>query len=201
MRTNYILIDHENVQPDIVPALKQPGCKVIVFVGANQTKLSFETAAALQHLGEAASYVKITGNGPNALDLHIAFHIGQISQRDPASFFHIISKDKGFDPLVKHLKSRKILAMRSASIAEIPLLQAAASTDKQAIVVARLRSMGASKPTRLKTLTSTVHALFLKQLPEPEVAALVKGLAEGGFIKFNDTQVVYSLPKAAAADA
>ena len=64
----------------------------------------------MQRLGENAEYVKMGGNGSNALDFHIAFYIGQLAERGPNAYFHIISKDSGFDPLIKHLKTRKVFA-------------------------------------------------------------------------------------------
>ena len=112
MKTNYILIDLENVQPNNLEILKGHDFKVIVFVGANQTKISFDLAIAMQSLGSTAEYIKIDGNGPNALDFHIAFYIGQISAIDNNCYFHIISKDSGFDPLIRHLKSKKIYAQK-----------------------------------------------------------------------------------------
>ena len=39
MRTNYVLIDFENVQPESLVGLQQDHFKVLVFVGANQTKV------------------------------------------------------------------------------------------------------------------------------------------------------------------
>ena len=82
MRTN-VLIDYENVQSEDLSALKQDNFRIIVFVGARQTKIPFETAVALQQLGSNAEYVKISGSGPNALDFHIAFYIGQLAEKDP----------------------------------------------------------------------------------------------------------------------
>ena len=203
MRTNYVLIDHENVQPTILPMLKHLGCKVMVFVGANQTKMPFETAASLQELGSDACYVKITGSGPNALDLHIAFYIGELARQNPGSFFHIISRDMGFDPLVEHLKSRKIFAVRSCSIAEMPLLKTATppstTADKQAAVVARLRVMDTARPGSMKTLLGTIHALFQEQLPEAETAALAQNLIKSGIVKIEGTRLVYSLSEQAGS--
>jgi len=98
-----------------------------VFVGAGQAKLSSELAIQMQGMRERADYVRISGNGPNALDFHIAFYIGQLSGTDPRGFFHIISRDTGFDPLVEHLKARKILACRSTAIAAMPLFKSAAA--------------------------------------------------------------------------
>jgi hypothetical protein len=59
LRTNYVLIDYENVQPDGLSVLDQDHFKVLVFVGANQTKVTFESAAALQRMGSKAEYIKI----------------------------------------------------------------------------------------------------------------------------------------------
>ena len=125
MRTNYVLIDYENVQPEGLSILDIEHFKVIVFVGASQTKLSFETASALQRMGSKAEYIKIAGSGSNALDFHIAFYIGQLATQDPTAYFHIISKDTGFDPLIQHLKTKKIFAARSRDVSEIPLVKVA----------------------------------------------------------------------------
>lgn len=78
MRINYVLIDYENVQPGSLAGLDAEHFRVLVFVGANQTKLAFDTAAALQRLGPRAEYVRIAGNGPNALDFHIASTSGNL---------------------------------------------------------------------------------------------------------------------------
>jgi PIN domain len=197
MRTNYILIDYENVQPSSLAGLDAEHFRVIVFVGASQSKLTYQTAAALQRLGPRAEYVKIAGNGSNALDFHIAFHIGHLAAQDSTAFFHIISKDTGFDPLIQHLKERKVFASRSRDVSEIPLLKAANSKtmiEKIDVVVANLQQRGASMPRTLKTLTSTINSLFQKQLTEETLTALLKGLQTKGLITVKDTKVTYALP-------
>jgi hypothetical protein len=73
VRINYVLIDYENVRPTALTVFEKEHFKVIVFVGASQSKVAFDVAAQLQYLGPNASYVKIAGNGPNALDFHIAY--------------------------------------------------------------------------------------------------------------------------------
>ena len=108
MPTNYVLIDFENVQPKNLEILKNHPFKIFVFVGANQTKVSFDLATAMQGFGEDAQYIKISGNGQNSLDFHIAYYIGQLSLKDPEGHFYIISKDTGFDPLIEHLRTKKI---------------------------------------------------------------------------------------------
>ena len=197
MRTNYVLIDYENVQPEALSVLDEEHFKVLVFVGASQTKLSFDAAAALQRMGNRAEYIKISGNGSNALDFHIAFYIGQLASSDPTAYFQIISKDTGFDPLIQHLKSKKLFAARSRDVSEIPLVKVVntkSPTEKIAVIVANLQQRGTSKPRTVKTLLSTVSSIFQKQLSEQELAELLKDLEEKSYVTVNDTKVSYSLP-------
>jgi PIN domain len=197
MRTNYVLIDYENVQPAALAVLDQDYFKTIVFVGASQVKLSFEVASAIQRMGDKASYVKISGNGPNALDFHIAFYIGQIAVNEPTAYFHIISKDAGFDPLIAHLKTKKILAARSKDITEIPLVKAINSktpAQKQAVILDNLQHRGASRPRTIDALSTTINSLFQKSLPEDELALLLARLADQGYITVTDSKVSYALP-------
>ena len=97
---NYVLIDFENVQPNNLEILKKHPFTIFVFVGENQAKIPFGTAKALQEFGKEAKYIKISGNGPNALDFHIACYLGQLSSQDNGGYYYIVSKDKGFDPLI-----------------------------------------------------------------------------------------------------
>jgi len=48
MRTHYVLIDDESVQASSLAGLDVEHFRVIVFVGASQNKLTFDTAAAVQ---------------------------------------------------------------------------------------------------------------------------------------------------------
>ena len=198
LRTNYILIDYENVQPSALSVLEKEHFKVVVFVGANQAKVAFDVAAQLQRLGPSASYVKISGNGPNALDFHIAYYIGHLAAAEPDAYFHIISKDTGFDPLISHLKSKKIFACRSKDIGDMPIVKAANSKtqpEKLAVIVTNLKQRGASKPRTVKTLSSTISSLFQKALAEDELGTLLKALEKQGYVAVSGTKVAYSLPE------
>lgn len=197
MRTNYVLIDYESVQPEDLSALKQDHFRVIVFVGAHQNKVTFETASALQQMGANAAYVKVSGSGPNALDFHIAFYIGQLAVKEPEAFFHIVSKDTGYDPLITHLKTRKLRALRVKEIGDIPLLKASSTKStpgRTGLIVDDLRRRGAAKPRTVATLTSTINALFLKQLSPDEIGALMKELQEHGYVSVSGNKVSYNLP-------
>jgi hypothetical protein len=197
VKKNYVLIDYENVQPDAMAALDRECFSVIVFVGANQAKVSYEVASVLQRMGERAAYIKIEGNGSNALDFHIAYYIGQLAAKEPAAYFHIVSKDTGFDPLIQHLKSKKISSGRCKSISDIPLLKiesASTPSERVAAVVANLRQRGTSKPRTVRTLNSTINALFHKSLPEAEIGLIIAELTKAGIIQVQQTKVSYTLP-------
>jgi len=140
MRTNYVLIDYENVQPEGLSMLDAEHFKVVVFIGANQKKLNVTFVAAVQRLGSRGEYVQISGSGSNALDFHIAYYIGKFAAADSAAFFHVISKDTGFDPLLRHLKDQKISAARAASIHEIKIVKVAAA--KPADLIQKLAAKG-----------------------------------------------------------
>jgi hypothetical protein len=197
LRTHYILIDYENVQPEALSALNVEHFKVVVFVGASQTKVTLDVAAALQRMGNKAEYIKISGNGPNALDFHIAFYIGQFATQDPTAYFHIISKDTGFDPLIQHLKIKKVVATRSRDVSDISLVKVAhtkSPAEKFVVIVADLKRRGVAKPRTVKTLLSTISSIFQKQLPEEEPAALLKELQAKGLVTVNGTKISYALP-------
>jgi PIN domain len=196
MRTNYVLIDFENVQPDTLEQLDHGHFKLLVFVGASQGKLSFDFAASLQRLGDRAEYIKICATGSNALDFHIAYYIGRLAAADPTAYFHIISKDTGFDPLIQHLRARKIFVGRAKALSDIPLVKVSNSkspAQRIEVVLGKLQQLKASKPRTVKTLGSTIAAIFQKQLSENEVSGLIDELATKGYLTVSGTKVTYAL--------
>ncbi|MEY3123205.1 MAG: hypothetical protein RI993_2030 [Pseudomonadota bacterium] len=196
-RTNFVLVDFENVQPKDIGLLKDGPFKVKVFLGPNQSKIPVALAAGLQSLGESAEYIILETAGNNALDFHIAYCIGVLSTVEPTAFFHIISKDSGFDPLLKYLKGKKIFAQRSTCIADIPYFKPSLPVAPEAqveAVIADLVRRKASKPRTQKTLLSTLHALFKKELSEQQLAALFAALCKRGIVKVEGTKVSYVLP-------
>ena len=130
MSTPFYLIDFENVQPKALGRLKPGAARIKVFLGAHQTKLMLELVQALQPFGNDAEYIQITGSGPDAVDFHIAFYIGRLALSEPGATFNIISKDRGFDPLVKHLHTLGIGCERHAEIPTMAVASAAAVPPK-----------------------------------------------------------------------
>ncbi|AEG92416.1 PIN domain-containing protein [Ramlibacter tataouinensis] len=195
MRPNIVLIDYESVQPESLAALAADHFSAKIFVGATQSKLPFELVTAIQQLGDRAEYIKISGVGRNALDFHIAYYIGRIASHEPEAFFHIISKDTGFDPLIQHLKDNMIFCGRWETIDDIPLVKAAQvkSPEERAILfLSRLLQPNATKPQTEKALRSAISAHFQKQLTEEEVSAVIAALQRPGHLKVADGKVEYA---------
>ena len=119
MKPLYVLIDFENVQPKVLDRLRPGAFRVKVFLGQHQSKLMLDLVQRLQPFGSDAEYIQIQGSGPDAVDFHIAFYVGRIAAAEPAAAFIIVSKDKGFDPLIKHLLLQGIECRRMAELPDL----------------------------------------------------------------------------------
>lgn len=197
MPTNYVLIDFENIQPRNLELLKKHNFKVVVFVGANQAKVPLDMAVAMQQFGESAQYIQASGSGKNALDFHIAYYIGEFLAKEPKAHFHIITRDTGFDVLIKHLKSRGFRVQRQSDLAEIPIVRmSVASTMEEMLeaIVKNLAGRGQSRPRKVQTLSNTIGSLFTEQLTDNQLASLMKALEERDYIKVRDGNISYQLP-------
>lgn len=220
MRVNYVFIDYENVQATSLRLLQPEHFKLRVFLGPNNTKLPTELVTAIHRLYDRAEYIQMDTAGTNALDFHITYYLGLLSAADPTGYYHIISKDKGFDPLIKHLKSKGITVVRSESIEQMPCFKPASPvpTPSQTLapvqvapakpdakpsdglitlVVADLVARKASKPRTIKTLKNTIHAKVGKERALSEIEQIYTALRQRGYVKEAGTKVSYSLPQGA----
>ncbi len=195
MKTQVILVDWDNVQPELLPALNLEGIRVLVFIGPHQNKLPFAMVQAVQKLGERAQYVQVSKQGNDALDMHIAFYIGKLAVELQDAYFHVIAKDRDYDPLVAHLKALKIGAAKWPDLASIPVLKrAAASTVKEKIEAIKdwLLERKANRPKTLKTLTNSLKtSAFAGRLDDQEIESLITALNEKGLISVEGQKVVY----------
>jgi hypothetical protein len=195
MKTQVILVDWENVQPELLPALNLEGTLVLVFIGPHHHKLPFPLVQAVQKLGERAQYVQVSKQGSDALDMHIAFYIGKLAAELTDAYFHIIAKDRDYDPLVAHLKSLKIGADRWPDLASIPVLRrAAATTLKDQIKATKdwLAERKANCPKTLKTLTNSLKtSAFAGRLDDNEIGQLLDALKAQQIIAVQGQKIEY----------
>jgi len=71
-------------------------------------------------------------------------------------------------------------------------------TEKFPLVVDDLRKRGAARPRTLKTLASTIAALFQRKLSENEVSSLIERLQAQGVVVVSGTKVSYEIPEKSA---
>lgn len=214
MDTHYVLIDFENVHVKSLALLQGKQFKPRVFLGPSNTKLPVDLVVAMQLLGDRAQYIQLEASGTNALDFHIAYYLGRLALQEPAATFHIISKDKGFDPLIKHLKTQGIQASRSVSIETMPNFRKAAkptplpiktatptTTTKidsslLKVVVKDLERRKAARPASTKTLLNTIHATIGKSHSALMAESIYLKLREQGWVQEKGDKVSYALPNA-----
>jgi len=118
MTRKLLLVDLENKHKVDLSPLDE-SFRVIIFVGANQNPPRASKKPATAHRFSRVDFLKISGAGKNALDFHIAFELGRTFEAAPDTECFVLSGDKGFDPLLRHLKSNGMACRRVESIAEI----------------------------------------------------------------------------------
>jgi hypothetical protein len=204
LKNNYVLIDYENVRVSSLALLKAECFRVWVFLGPKNTKLDTPLVLSMQEFGDRAVYIPLKLGGPNALDFHIAYHLGALANADPTGLFHIISEDKGFDPLIHHLKTKKISVARSTSIEAMPCFRpkqkegdsGAKLTAEELLnaVIVDLVKRKTAKPRTSKKLLSTIQARCGTDVPASKIEAIYETLVNKGYVKIDGVKVAYSLP-------
>jgi hypothetical protein len=137
MTESVLLVDYENIGKIDLAAIPD-GVRVPFFFGASQRTVPTEFLKAALRLGERFVPIDIEGQGKNALDFHIAFYLGEYLARAPDTACVILSKDKGFDPLVRHLSRRGFDVRRANSMGEaLPSRGGSAAPARSAAASAR----------------------------------------------------------------
>jgi len=195
MNEHYILLDYENVQIRNLSVLhKVPDLafQIIVFVGDKQSKIPIELVLSMQSFGAKAEYIQITGSGRNALDFHIAYYLGVLTERNPKGIFHVISKDTGYDQLIKHLQEKKIRVARRRDLFDIPCLSYKKPEGEQlSAIVKTLSAKGNSRPRKVETLKNFIKSAFGNNLEAERISDLVRDLEEQKYITLKQENVTY----------
>ncbi len=182
-----LLVDFENVQT-IDVQLIPPDYRIAIFYGANQKSASLDLTTRLQDLGSRVQWHRVTGSGKNALDFHLAFHIGRVLERKEASEFIILAKDTGYDPLVKHIGSLGVPCKRVAAVGDIhntlvtpdrqpakpaPMASLPASEELERVKANLSKMQKNKRPRKRATLSKHVSTLFGNKLAKAELTALI----------------------------
>ena len=100
---NHVFVDFENGQKINLALVGNKAVSLVLLIGMKQ-KVSGELVERLMEYAASVQLIRLTLTGRNALDFTLAYYVGRAVLSDPTGYFHIISKDTGYDPLVEHLK-------------------------------------------------------------------------------------------------
>jgi hypothetical protein len=167
-----LLVDFENVhQVDLAHLDEQ--FHVIIFVGLAQKNIPIEMVVAAQQLGSRVEWQRVEGSGNNALDFYIACHLGRVIERSPSLNCVVLSKDKGFDPLLRHLTQNGLKCKRINSMLELEPESAAAEEPNYKRILELLRKLNKkTRPRKRETLAQYIAAT-LKNIDPAEVNRII----------------------------
>lgn len=188
----YVYIDYENLNA-IEKLIKIDG-KYFFFIGENQAKINSSLVYSTN--GMDITWVKIAGSGKNSLDFHIAYYLGK-NDSDKSVEHLILSKDTGFDPLIKHLKSkgikaRRIEALKDISNKEVKVVKVKNQKNKKAKpsnyekAISGLKKMRQNgKPSSMKALKSYTNSQ-VKGLSEEEITNVIDEMLENKIVSVDE---------------
>src|SRR5262245_5493494 len=185
-----MLVDLENIHRFEL-SQAPPNARIKVFVGQTQSKLPTALVQQAQALGSRLTWVTIDGNGRNALDFHIACHLGEGICKSPQAEFVILSNDKGFDPLVRHLVARGFKCRRNGQARPAPAPGSPLPAHAQAVADLLKRSEKNKRPRKRATLHNFLATHFQKKLTAEEVKQAVEQLLKAGLIAGTEAAVTY----------
>ncbi len=134
MHQEILLVDFENIQPVDIATLNRD-CAVIIFMGARQDRIRNQLGNSIQTRGTLVTFIKVDGVGKNALDFHIACHLGRILEKSPHVHCTVISKDTGYDPLLRYLNKEGLKCRRISNVSEVDARPTSPSDHKYRRVV------------------------------------------------------------------
>ncbi len=192
MANKLLLVDYENVQ-QLDFGLLGEGYDVIVFVGVNQKNVSIDLVAKAQKLGSRLDWRRVDGNGNNALDFYIACELGRMLERSRNVHCTVLSKDKGFDPLLRHLNKSGLKCARINSLLELGAKSASKTEPNYTRVVELLgKTVKNARPRTRLTLTKHISAMFQNKLPQGDINRIIDLLFANKMISEANKRLTYA---------
>jgi hypothetical protein len=191
-----ILIDFENTQQIDFDLVDTTDTGIMIFVGRSQSRIPFDLVEKAQTLGERLRWLKISGDGKNNLDFHIAFELGRLcAGADRGAELIVLSRDNGYDSLIDYIKSTGVQARRIANLAEVPGgQQRLPSSPHTAAIVANLRKIGVpQRPRSRGTLRKHIESLLRDKATEEDLDLVVEEMFIAGLIAQSGSRLKYNL--------
>jgi hypothetical protein len=192
---NYVFVDYENVR-SVDPALI--GSKTLYFtlLLGPQCKLDGEVVEKILDHAASVQLVRLKSPGRNAVDFALALYLGKAINADPTAYFHIVSGDKGFEPMIEHLEARHIRVYRHDDCSKlrftsVPKTESIARSTEEllSLVVERLQ-VSADRPKRKQRLKNWLLTLCGRSTPAMQIDELIDRLCKGGHVIIGEKEAV-----------
>jgi hypothetical protein len=202
--THFVFVDFENVTEIDLGAVKGKPVHVTLLIGKKQTWLDLTLVRQIHQLHAQVDLVEVGASGHNALDLTLTYYLGRTVQRAPGAHYHIVSKDKDFEPMIGHARGEGIKVARYDSFAALPFLAPAKkpaappkhavpakaapaarkpTVDHRARVLARLKNHASrNRPADELALRHYLETGLGKSATETTVNDFVRELRETGIV-------------------
>jgi len=186
-----LLVDFENVHQVDLAHLDEH-FNVIIFVGLVQKTIPIELVMSAQKLGSRVEWQRVEGNGSNALDFYIACHLGRVLEKSPTQHCIVLSKDKGFDPLLRHLNKNGLKCKRINSLLELePESSAAEEPNYKRMLELLSKTEKKLRPRKRTTLSQHISAMFQKNISQAEVDRIIDILFATKMISESNNTITY----------
>lgn len=167
---HFLLIDYENIQPDIRDLDLPPGTVCVYFVGVMQRPPVQAVRDEMAEMGYAFEVINACLTGPNALDFHIASYMGALLERQPDAHITVLSRDNGFDSLIMSF------ANAGKSVIRIPRGFMQIQTEGRDFA-AQVQIRRNSKPVHVEPLCfngEDFHVLMSTRIAEDQVKSMAE---------------------------
>ncbi|MGH8582040.1 MAG: PIN domain-containing protein [Gammaproteobacteria bacterium] len=186
-----LLVDFENVHEVDLSRLDNR-FHIIIFVGANQKSVPIELVTNAQRLGNRIEWQKVEGNGRNALDFFIACQLGRVLETSPQLHCIVLSKDKGFDPLLRHLNKNGLKCKRINSLLELdPKADTAEEPNYKRVVELLSKLEKKTRPRKLATLSQHISSMFQKKIAQTDIDRIIDILFANKMISETNNTITY----------
>lgn len=194
MAKQLLLVDYENVQAVDLSKLDEHW-RIIIFVGVSQKSVPITLVTAAQRLGSRVEWQRLEASGRNALDFFIAYQLGR--ELTTALDCTILSKDKGFDPLIRHLCNSGFRCQRIENLAQLEPVVAAKAAPKakskakpkaaapaasslpqqcERVIEVLKKSEKKDRPRKTKALSQFIDSVFQKKIDKHAIKAIIDQL-------------------------
>ena len=186
-----LIVDFENVQQFDLSQLDE-NYQVVIVTGSGQKSVPVGLVASAQKLGGRLEWQRVEGNGKNALDFYIAFKLGRLIEKSPSLQCIVLSKDKGFDPLIQFINKDGMKCKRINSILELEHNKPISGESNYNRVLKLLRNIDKkARPRKRATLSQHISSLFQKNISQSDIDRIIELLIINKMISESNNTIIY----------